>query len=306
MTANLLNSWLSFKGEIAALAAAFLWAVSTVIFGRLGKRLSPVMLNLAKGILAIALISLTLLLRQSSPAAIEPVALVYLLLSGVIGIGLGDTAYFSALNHLGPRRVLLMESLSPPMGAFLAWIFLSEVLEIAACLGIVLTLLGVSWVISERVPNINPLQSHPWRGVLVGILAALGQAVGVVLSRAALADSAIAPLWSTLLRLLGGTVTLLVLLLVQKRLVADAQPLRSPRVLSILAVAAVLGTYLALWLQQTALKFAPTGIAQSLMATSPLFILPIALLLGDRVSLRAIGGVGVALGGVWLLFAYGQ
>ncbi|MFE4105245.1 DMT family transporter [Almyronema epifaneia] len=302
MSAYLLNAGFSFTGELAALVAAFLWAVSTVIFGRLGKRLSPLMLNLSKGLLAIAFVGLTLGLRGSQPSNIEPLALGLLLLSGIIGIGLGDTAYFNALNHLGARRVLLMESLAPPIAALIAWIFLAEVLSLSAWLGMLLTLLGVSWVISERVPDVNPVQAHPWRGVLWGLLAAFGQAIGVVLSRAALTGTGIDPLWSTLLRLVGGVITLLVLLLAQRRLGRDAQPLRSPRLVGVVVVAAVLGTYLALWLQQTALKFAPTGIAQSLMATSPLFILPIALWLGDRVSLRALGGASVALVGIWLLF----
>ncbi|WP_346290013.1 DMT family transporter [Sphaerothrix gracilis] len=295
----------SFRGELAALTAAFLWAVSTVIFGRLGKRLSPLILNLIKGLMAIALISLTLLLQQNELTRTEPLPYVLLLLSGMIGIGLGDTAYFSALNHLGPRRVLLMESVAPPIAALLAWIFLAEVLGLVAWLGILLTLVGVAWVISERVPDVNPQLADPRRGVLLGLLAALGQAVGVVMSRAALTSTTIDPLWSTLLRLSGGVLMLTILLLARRQVWSEMQPLRSPRLVSVVALAAVLGTYLALWLQQTALKFAPAGIAQSLMATSPLFILPIALWLGDRVSLRAVGGVGISLIGIWLLFVQG-
>lgn len=66
-------------------------------------------------------------------------------------------------------------------------------------------------------------------------------------------------------------------------------------------VAAFLGTYLAIYLQQTALKYSATGIAQALTSTSPLFVLPLAAALGDRVSLRAVGGAVVALVGVGLL-----
>ena len=255
--------------------------------------------------MAIALISLTLLLQQNELTRTEPLPYVLLLLSGMIGIGLGDTAYFSALNHLGPRRVLLMESVAPPIAALLAWIFLAEVLGLVAWLGILLTLVGVAWVISERVPDVNPQLADPRRGVLLGLLAALGQAVGVVMSRAALTSTTIDPLWSTLLRLSGGVLMLTILLLARRQVWSEMQPLRSPRLVSVVALAAVLGTYLALWLQQTALKFAPAGIAQSLMATSPLFILPIALWLGDRVSLRAVGGVGISLIGIWLLFVQG-
>jgi drug/metabolite transporter (DMT)-like permease len=67
------------------------------------------------------------------------------------------------------------------------------------------------------------------------------------------------------------------------------------------ALAAVLGTYLAIYLQQTALKYAATGVAQALASTSPLFVLPLAAVMGDRVSPRAIAGAVVALVGIGIL-----
>jgi uncharacterized membrane protein len=141
------------RGEIAALAAAFLWALATVIFGKLGKYLSPLVLNLVKGSMAVLMLASTLLLLQQAPAGLNALTLGLLIASGVVGIGLGDTAYFAALNQLGPRRALLMETLAPPMAALLALIFLGETLSLASWLGIVLILLGVMGVISERVPQ---------------------------------------------------------------------------------------------------------------------------------------------------------
>lgn len=306
----MLESLLVVRGEVAALAAAFLWAVSTVIFGQLGKQLSPLVLNLAKGTIALSLISFTLVLLQISAAGVGVSAIALLLASGIIGIGLGDTAYFTALNHLGARRVLLMETLAPPLAALMALVFLQEALSAAAWIGILLTLGGVSWVISERVPGATVHSGQVGRGVVFGILAALGQAAGAVLSRAALADTQVSPLWSTLLRLSGGLVIMAGILawpqspgpaLSWGQMKAQLRPLRTKAVLGGVAIAAFFGTYLAIWLQQTALKYAPTGIAQSLTSTSPLFILPIAALLGERVSLRAVLGVMIALAGVWLL-----
>jgi drug/metabolite transporter (DMT)-like permease len=54
---------LTFKGEVAALSAAFLWAVSSVIYGHLGQQIPPLTLNLLKGAIAIMLLLLTLVLR---------------------------------------------------------------------------------------------------------------------------------------------------------------------------------------------------------------------------------------------------
>ncbi len=289
------------SGELAALTAAFLWAVSTVLFGRLGRSLRPLPLNLAKGAIAILLVTLTLLLQSNFQPQLSATATFWLLLSGVVGIGLGDTAYFTALNQMGARRVLLMESLAPPLTALLALIFLGEQLSAIAWLGIGLTVLGVIGVISERVPGITGTPTHPWRGFLWGLLAALGQASGSVMSRGALVQTTIDPLWSSLLRITAGTLILLLLVGGRRAITTQFQPLRSRRVLGGVLLAAIMGTYLGIWLQQVSFKYTPAGIAQSLLATSPLFVIPIAVLLGECVTWRAIGGVVVAIGGVWLL-----
>ena len=289
-----------FRGEIAALAAAGLWAFATLLFGRLGKRLPPLVLNLVKGGIAIALICLTLLLRQQLRVDLPGPAVLLLLISGVIGIGLGDTAYFATVNDLGPRRALLMETLAPPLSALMALGFIGERLSSLAWVGIGVTLAGVAWVVGERAApgEVRSLQ----RGLIFGLLAATGQATGAVLSRAALAGTSVDPLWSALLRLLAGLVCLGVMLAVRPHAGQGVKQLKSRRLLAGVAVAAFFGTYLAIWLQQTAFKFAETGVAQALLATSPVFVLPMAAVLGERITGRAVVGALVASGGVCLLF----
>lgn len=289
------------RGEVAALTAAFLWALSTVIFGRLGKSLSPLVLNLAKGGIAIALIALTLVLRHNLQPQLSSAAIFWLMLSGVVGIGLGDTAYFKSINHLGARRALLMECLAPPLTALIALVFLQEQLEAIAWGGILLTVGGVAWVISERVPAGDQRSVSLRAGIVWSVLAQLGQASGAVMSRGALANSDIDPLWSGLLRLAAGAMILVILVGSRGQVGAQLRPLRSRQLLPMLVLAAFLGTYLAIWLQQVAFKFTPAGIAQALLATSPLFVLPIAASLGDRVTGRAVLGVVAAIGGIWLL-----
>jgi drug/metabolite transporter (DMT)-like permease len=71
---------------------------------------------------------------------------------------------------------------------------------------------------------------------------------------------------------------------------------------SVLLAAVFLGTFLAIFLQQVALRYAETGIAQTLLMTSHLFILPIAGLAGERVTIRAIIGALIASVGIIILF----
>ena len=299
------ESMTNFGGELAALGAAFLWALSAVIYTQLGQKIPPLALNLSKGVIAIAFIATTLILQGNSlPTGMNPLSLGFLLLSGVLGIGLGDTFYFEALNHLGARRTLLLEALAPPLAALMALIFLQEALSTGAWLGIFLTVLGVSWVISERVPGMPSRTINPVRGVSFALFSALGQAGGAVLSRAALAQTAINPLWSTLLRLVGGALILVLWMIKQPQTQDGLNALQSKRLLGIITIVAFFSTYLGIWLQQIALKYTATGIAQSLLATSPLFVLPIAIGMGEGVSFRAFLGVLVALGGIGLLFGY--
>ena len=287
-------------GEIAALSAALLWAISSVVYTRLGLKISPLKLNFYKGIIAIAFICITLAIQGTALLSISKRTIALLSLSGVIGIGLGDTAYFSALNSLGARRTLLLETASPPIGALLALIFIGERLNSFSWCGILLTVTGIAWVISERNPTNNIRVSR--QGIGWGLMAALAQAVGSVISRFALVQSNISPLESALIRLLGGTVIVVGLLFLSATKETEAKIALSVRSLSIIAIAALGSTYFGIWLQQTSLKFAPTGIAQTFLATSPLFVLPIVALQREKITRRAIFGVAISLSGIALMF----
>jgi drug/metabolite transporter (DMT)-like permease len=327
---------MSFQGEIAALSAACLWAIASVVYGRLGERIPPLQLNLMKGIVAIALLLLTIVLSSELFPSIAPIPLSLILLSGVVGIGFGDTVFFASINSLGARRALLMGTLAPPMTAIGAMIFLQEQLNLSAWCGILLTILGVAWVVTERTPegrgtgeqgsSFSSLYSRAttnlWRGIGFGVLAAIANAVGALFSRAAFAQSVMNPLWAALLRLSAGVLILLIFtfsksilksLLYRQSL--RRQVLESPsenlfsiaearrsRVLTAIIFAAFCGTYLGIWLQQIALKFTVAGVASTLLQTSPVFVIPIGIWLGEKVTWRAIAGVIIAIAGVGLLF----
>ena len=304
-----LDLFADFRGELAALSAACLWAIASIVYSRIGQQIAPRSLNLVKGMMAIGLLLLTLWLRADPQPQISSTALIMLLLSGVLGIGLGDTFYFEALNCLGPRRTLLIESLAPPLSALLALIFLQEKLGWFNVSGIFLTIAGVTWVVSERTSAQTPVRPQSLLiGIGYGLLAAIGQAGGAVLSRAALLESNISPLWSTLLRIAAGVITLLFWLPLQTAPATMPQPRpwwtrQGIFLLGIIFFTAFASTYLGIWLQQISLKYTATGIAQALSSTSPLFVIPLVVWLGERVSFRAVLGALVALIGVGLLLS---
>ena len=197
-----------FSGEVAALSAACLWSIASVVYSKLGLTIPPLQLNLIKGIIAIGFFIFTILITGELFPSIATLPMCLLLLSGVIGISLGDTLFFNTINSLGPRRTLLMQTLTSPMSAIFGLIFLQERLNSLAWCGILVTLLGVAWVISERTTDVKNISAAEFRrGIFFGLLTVVAGAVAAVLSRSAIADTQISPLWAALLRLSAGTLT---------------------------------------------------------------------------------------------------
>jgi drug/metabolite transporter (DMT)-like permease len=290
--------------------AALLWSIAAVIFQKLGEDIPPAELNLLKGLLAVsAMIVTSLILRESYPS-ISTSTLVLLAVSGIVGIGVGDTAFFHSLNYLGTRLALLMGVLAPPMAGLISWIFLGEVLKPVSWLGILITMVGVGWVILQENRGEGKIQ-HLGRGILVALLASLSQSIGAMLSRYALVSSDISALQTAIVRLLAGIISLvIVILFIQKTRFEwlSGKERGKPSVgvlIRNVALVGLIGTYSAIWLQQISLEYAPVGIAQTLLSTSPIFILPIVALRGEKVSWKAVLGALVSMTGVVILFSAG-
>ena len=292
-----------FSGEVAALSAACLWSIASVVYSKLGLTIPPLQLNLIKGIIAIGFFIFTILITGELFPSIATLPMCLLLLSGVIGISLGDTLFFNTINSLGPRRTLLMQTLTSPMSAIFGLIFLQEKLNSLAWCGILVTLLGVAWVISERTADDRNISTKEFKeGVVFGIFTSIAGAIAAVMARGAIGDTEISPLWAALLRLSAGTLILSVWSLSKQQTSFILSNLNNPRIIGGTIFAAFFGTYLGIWLQQTAIKFTSVGIASTLLQTSPIFVIPFAIWMGEKVTVRAILGVFISIAGIALLF----
>ncbi len=292
-----------YQGELAALSAAFLWAVAALLFEQIGRRVHSLEINLLKGIIASILFGITLAVIGGFGTQIPLPFLLLLIASGALGIGVGDTAYFETLQCLGVRRSLLLSVLAPPMAAILGLIFLQETLSLTSWLGIFITIAGVAWVISEQTPADSGRTCALRRGVIFGLVFALCQAGGGVISRHVFSQTTISPLESAFIRLLSGVAILIVWLAFRRQKVLTwAREKSAGRIFALLMTVSVFGTFIAIWLQQVSFKFTDVAVAQTLLATSPLFGLLISALRGEKTSLRAVLGAVIATLGISLLF----
>ena len=293
-----------FAGEIAALAAAFIWAVATMIYARTGNQSPALFLNLVKGTIAVAMLSLTVLILGETCPDLTVSQWLWLAGSGIVGISIGDSAYFSAIKRVGPSQTLLVESLAPPLTGVLALCFLHEAIGFWAWAGIFLTMSGILWVVTEHQPQQKSLNLP---GLGFAALAALCQATGMVMSRQVMVTSGITPLWAALIRLAAASLVLWTVLPVLKpEVVLRRACWRSIGTArngwTFFTLAVFLGTFLGIWLQQAALKLTGAAIAQTLISVSPLFALGLAVLFGHKVSRRSVIGALVTLAGVALFF----
>ena len=291
-----------FIGQIAALAAAFFWALATLLYSKSSHQLSPVQLNLVKGLVASPLLFLGIwLLPGTGWAGWSQATWALMAISGIIGITLGDSCYFAALRRLGPAHTILLEYLAPPLAAILAWLVLSEQLSLWQILASSVVILGVLLVISER--QLGSKMRLDRTGLAFAVAEAVCQATGLVMAFQGFALSQVSPVEAALVRLLGGTLVLTVgILLIRPKLMpATYRILRKGNIWQLL-FAIVIGTFLAIWLQQIAVAYVTPGIAQTLLSTAPLFMLGLNVIRGRRVSLRALIGTLTAMLGISLLF----
>ncbi|CAH6856650.1 Predicted permease, DMT superfamily protein [Vibrio chagasii] len=295
-------------GEIAAIGAAIVWACATWIYGQFGHRFSAMQLNIIKGLVASVMMLLVMPLIPMPEFELSANHFWILAISGIIGIAIGDSAYFAALKRIGANKTLLLESLAPPLSGVLALMFLGAALTLQSWLGVVITTLAVTFVVFQPSNSVSDDSTNQaqWSGIGYGLVASVCQASGVVISHYALVAGDIPPLLGALIRLAIGVFAVMIIIpFVEnkpyssiKRDLWEMTKLDKLWLLSAIFV----GTFLALWLQQIALKNANPAIAQTLIATSPVFILVIYALKGEKVSKQSLIGTLAAVGGISLFF----
>ncbi len=283
-------------GELAALASSALWAFASILWTGLGRRTAPAPLNLIKTALATLILAALMPLLGAGFDA-SPMDLALLAASGLVGLSLGDTAYFHALQRIGPRRTLLLWTLTPFATALIAWPALGEPLTFRLLAAMAVTVGGVLVVVADRSEG-SPIRGAAWVGVGFALLAVAGQSASNIIVK--LAGEDIGALSSSVLRLAAGTAGLGLQLGALGRLAEVAGPFREPKGTSTVLVATLTGTVLGIWTSvYGVLHASQVAVASTLSSLSPVFVLPFTWwLMGERFGRRAVLGAVIAVAGV--------
>jgi drug/metabolite transporter (DMT)-like permease len=311
-------------GELAALGTAGCWVITALSFESAGKRIGSLSLNLIR--LCMALVPLAawgLVTRgHALPLDIEAGAWGWLGLSALIGFLIGDLCLFRALVLIGPRLSTLIMASVPVWTSLFGFVFLDERLGGRELVGIGLTVGGIGWAVSQRQPNkpapapapapavAEAPQDAPTpptslrvrftnSGVALALVGALGQAGGLVISKHGMGGHD--PFAATQIRVMTAIVGFAVVITMAGWWPRVRAAVRDRAAMGPTAIGAVFGPFLGVGLSLLAVQLAPTGVAASLMATTPILMLPITWFRGERFGWAGALGALIAVGGVAVL-----
>ena len=281
-------------GVLAALGAAMAWTGASALWRSLSGRMTAIRLNAMKNGLA-SLLFLPVLLTL--PHDTEMQAVLLLLISGLIGIAVGDSFYLGALRRLGTRRTLTVEASGPVLASIAGVLVMGDSLGVKNGLGALLVSSAVVLIAlqaketSQREKGAIAADLGP--GLLLAFTAVICGLSGAFLARHVLISSDLTPLQTAAIRLLGGWLGLIPFLNGIWR-----QASLTRREQWKLVIATVIGTNGGILLQQVVLQSMPVGEGVTLMATAPVMALFVGRIEGDPIHLSGVAAAVLALAGV--------
>jgi len=294
-----------YAGELAALGTAVCWAIGANLFTAAGRRMGAVMLNRHRLLVGALVLATVLWITHGAPwpvwATKSQIAL--LAASGLIGFAIGDTFFFRALVILGAGRAVLMAALAPLLTAAIGWPVLGERLGPMALLGMALTIGGVVWVLMEQQTHEHASRhGRLATGVMAGVLAAFGQAIGYVLSKMAL-RTGLDPLSANVVRISAGALAIWSYAGLRGQIGATLGAIRDRGTAAFMLGGTTFGPVLGVWLSLAALAHIEAGVAASIIAINPVLTLVISSRFhGEPFTARSLLGALMAIAGVVVLF----
>lgn len=283
-------------GTLAALGSAASWALGAILFKRLGDQLSSPGMALVKSLLSAVLVGLLLLVVGFDK--IDTQALLWLVLSGVLGIALGDTLFFAALKELSPHTLVVLLTGGQVLTVLLAVLFLGEAPSLKVWLGIGLVLAGITVVVWAKLSEEQ--QTSQLRGIVLGILSVVCMSFSLVIAKKGLLN--ISAMEGLFVRMLAAGLAMFLFSAFRWRAGDWLAPFKQPGLFWQFFASVCVITFGGFWLSLLAIKHLDVSIANTLNSAEPLFVLPLGyFLLKEKITLAALAGSVIAVAGIALL-----
>lgn len=292
-----------FLGELAALGTALCWVVTSIAFAQAGKRVGSFAVNYVRLFFAVPMLCVATFIAQGSllPVGASAHSWLWLSVSGLIGFVLGDMFLFRAFILIGVRLSSLIMTTTPLMTALIGYFVLGETLGQGGLLGMLLTVAGVAWALSDRTADEVGPRTHRLSGVLLALGGAFGQGLGLVLSKHGMEN--LDAFTATQIRVIAAFAAWTLIIRVAGRWQSVGTTVRDPVSMRLLALGALFGPVVGVGLSLLAIQHTHAGIAASIMSTTPILLIPVSVVaFRERVGLGSVLGTFIAVGGVVVLF----
>lgn len=286
-------------GEIAGLGVALCWTMSALFFEKAGHKIGSLSVNFIRLLFAIVFLGITTYITRGLffPTDATNEQWLWLGLSGIIGFFIGDLLLFQSYMVIGARTAALIMSLAPMITAIIGWFFLDEILLPKSIIAIIVSVSGIVIAISNKNMRLN----IPFKGFLLAFGGALGQAVGLILSKKGMADYN--PVAATQIRALFGIVGFIVLITILQRWKKVGKAFSNTDGMKSVTIGSFFGPFVGVALGLFAIQQTKTGIASTLMGLVPIFIIvPSAIMFKEKITARQIIGAVVSIGGATMFF----
>jgi len=291
-------------GEFAALLTACFWTVTSLSFESASNKIGSVVVNILRLIIGFIFLSIFTLVYRGMilPFDAGTGNWFWLVLSGLVGFVFGDLFLFKSYTLIGSRFAMLIMTLVPPITAFFGFLILGEKLTMFNFLGMTLAFLGIAMAIFSRNGKGDrlSLKLSP-RGILYAFGGAVGQAMGLILSKLGIMDYD--PFAATQIRILAGIAGFAFLVTVLRRWKTVAAAVLNRPAMLPTTMGAFFGPFLGVSFSLISIKFTEAGIASTIMALVPvLIILPAVVLYRQKVTFAEVAGAIISVAGVALFF----
>ncbi|CAH7159173.1 Permease of the drug/metabolite transporter (DMT) superfamily [Vibrio chagasii] len=263
--------------EWLALAAAFLWAIASLMSVKPAQHLGSFAYSRWRmGCTAVILSSMAWFTGGWS--TVETDLVTPIMLSGLIGIFIGDTALFACLNRMGPRQAGLLFSCHAVFSAILGYFLFSESMTSGELIGSALVFSGVLTAIffgrrGQANNQLEAIKGTVWIGVALGITAAICQALGGIIAKPVMQTS-IDPVAASAIRMITAFVAHSAFRLTGAKLSRTLNPMNG-QIFAITAVNGFLAMAVGMTLILYALQEGNVGMVALLSSTTPIMLLPI-------------------------------